>query len=72
MKRQFMVGYMWVKLTLHVNEHYLETSIMVLGGVGFVAFQHFLEMKQDVGRELRGKNPCDQSPKKPVLTADSL
>lgn len=33
MKRQFVVGYMWVKLTLNVHKHYLETSIQVLGGV---------------------------------------
>lgn len=29
-----MVGYMWVKLTLNVHEHYVETSMMILGGVG--------------------------------------
>lgn len=33
MKRQFLVGYMWVKLTLIVHEHYLETSMTALGGV---------------------------------------
>lgn len=48
MKRQFMVGYMWMKLTLNVHKHYLETST---GRNGFVAFQHFLEMKPDVGRK---------------------
>lgn len=31
---------------------------------GYVAFRYFLESTQDVGRKLRGKNLCNQIPKK--------